>query len=305
MRVVAPGESVLRDLLRATDALRDVAAGHLDVDASRVGALRTMHVEESPHLLEHLIEHAGLVPRRGPDGVAVHRVARPHDGAALAFHGPDQRRQLLADRPCAHAGDEHQAAGVVSGVQALDEAHERVRGDARADLDPDRVPHTAQELHVRPLRLARAVSDPQQMRGVAVPVPGGGVDPRERLLVAEEQRFVRGVERGLMQGRGGGGGDPARLHEVERLLDPVGQHTVALGLRRLGDEVEAPPMHPVEIRVAALRQRPKQAQGGGGLEVGAQHPFGVGGSRAGVELDSVDDVAAVRRKLHAPAGLGR
>ena len=98
-------------------------------------------------------------------------------------------------------------------------------------------------------------------------------------------------------------GDAARLHEVERLLDSDRRARVALRLGRLGDEVEAPPMDSVQIRVSALRKRPDKVQRGHGLEVRAQHPLRIRRPGARVELDSVHDVAAVRGELDVPAGL--
>ena len=49
----------------------------------------------------------------------------------------------------------------------------------------------------RAVGLAGAVADPQEMRGAAVPVAGGGIDAGERLLVGQQEGFVADVEVGL------------------------------------------------------------------------------------------------------------
>ena len=62
-RLVAVAEVDLGDLLAAADALGDVVAGELDVDAAGPGAERAVHVEEALHLVDHVLEAAGLVAR--------------------------------------------------------------------------------------------------------------------------------------------------------------------------------------------------------------------------------------------------
>jgi hypothetical protein len=54
------------------------------------------------------------------------------------------------------------------------------------------------------VRLAGAVADPQHVGRGVVPVAGRGIDAGQRLLVAEQQRLVAGVEVGLAQLRRGG-----------------------------------------------------------------------------------------------------
>ena len=78
-RLVAVAEVDLGELLAAADALGDVVAGELDVDAAGPGAERAVHVEEALDLLDDVVEAAGLVARGRLEGVAVHRVAHPGD----------------------------------------------------------------------------------------------------------------------------------------------------------------------------------------------------------------------------------
>src|SRR3954464_6514744 len=78
-RLVAVPEVDLEQLLAAADALGDVVAGELDVDAAGPGPERAVHVEEPLHLLDDVVEAAGLVARARLEGVAMHRVADPGD----------------------------------------------------------------------------------------------------------------------------------------------------------------------------------------------------------------------------------
>src|SRR6476660_552080 len=78
-RLVPAVEVLVADLHGAAEALGDVLAGQLDVDAARPGAQRPVHVEEAEHLVDDAVEVAGLVAAGGLVGVAVHRVALPYD----------------------------------------------------------------------------------------------------------------------------------------------------------------------------------------------------------------------------------
>ena len=78
-RLVPVGEPGLAEQLAAADALGDVVTGELDVDAAGPGAERAVDVEEALHLLDHVVEVAGLVAGGGLERVAVHRVAHPGD----------------------------------------------------------------------------------------------------------------------------------------------------------------------------------------------------------------------------------
>ena len=64
-------------------------------------------------------------------------------------------------------------------------------------------------------------------------------------------------------------------------------------------------MHMLEIGVAALREGANEIERGGGLAIGHQHAVGIGHARRLVELDAVDDVAAIARQLLAVLHLGR
>ena len=92
--------------LRPAEALGDVLAGQLDVDAAGPGADRAVGLEEPGHLVDDVLEMPGLATGRRRERVAVHRVAGPHDRVAWLRHGTEQRRQDVADPLAAHAGDQ-------------------------------------------------------------------------------------------------------------------------------------------------------------------------------------------------------
>src|SRR5690349_6015416 len=75
-------EVLVADLHGAAEALGDVLAGQLDVDAAGPGAQAAVDVEEAEHLVDDPVEVPGLVAGRGLVGVAVHRVALPDHGVA-------------------------------------------------------------------------------------------------------------------------------------------------------------------------------------------------------------------------------
>ena len=152
--------------------------------------------------------------------------------------------------------------------------------------------------------LAGAVAEPHQMRRAVVPVAGRRIDPGQRLLVGEEQRLVRGVELGLADLRRRFRVEPAGRHEIERLGQPVGERPVALALRRVGDEILVPGVHPVQIGIAALGEGAQQVEGGGRLAVGLHHALRIGLARRVVEVEAVDDVAAIGRQGAAVLRLG-
>ena len=83
------------------------------------------------------------------------------------------------------------------------------------------------------VELAGALADPEHVGRAVVPVAGDRVLPGQRLLVAEDQRLVAGVEVDRVQLRLGLGGDAAGLHEAQGPVDLVGQLARSGGPRRL------------------------------------------------------------------------
>ena len=92
---------------------------------------------------------------------------------------------------------------------------------------------------------------------------------------------------------------PTAAHEVHGLGDAVGQRLVALALRAVGDEAEHPAVHVLEAGIAALREGAQQVERRRRLAVGHLLARRIGNARLLVELDAVDDVAAIARQRHA------
>ena len=68
----------------------------------------------------------------------------------------------------------------------------------------------------------------------------GGILARHRLLVAEQQRLMAGVELGTLELRMAFEIEAASLHEAERLADAVGELLIMMRLRRVLGEAERP-----------------------------------------------------------------
>ena len=107
-----------------------------------------------------------------------------------------ERRQMLADLLGAEAADQRQPAGLVVRIEDVDEPQQLVGLERRAAFEAERIFDAAAEFDMGMIGLARAVADPQHVAGGGVPVAGRRIDARHRLLVAEQQRLVAGVEIG-------------------------------------------------------------------------------------------------------------
>ena len=158
---------------------------------------------------------------------------------------------------------------------------------------------------MRVIDLARAVADPHHVAGGAVPVAGGRILPRHRLLVAEQQRLVAGVDVGAAQLGMILEVEAAGLHEGERFRNAVRHLLVAVHRFRVFYKTEHPLMHAAKARVAAMRERAQQVQRRGGLVIGLDQPLRIGRARFLGELRAVDDVAAIARQLDAVLLLDR
>ncbi len=131
-----------------------------------------------------------LYPECGAKDVLVHRVARPDDGLLDLPHGDQERRQQLAHAVGSHAGDERQPARHPLGIETSQSATTS-DGDAPGpSLTPIGLLDAREELHVRPVRIARPLPDPQQVGRARVPVAVERVAPGQPLLVVEQQALV-------------------------------------------------------------------------------------------------------------------
>src|SRR6266404_6121592 len=257
-RVIAIVEILIGDGARAADAFGYVLAGHFQMDAAGVRALRRVDGEERLHLRQDPVERAGLVAAGRTDGVAVHRIARPDHHAAFALHGADQRRQMIADLVRTEAVDQGQPSGFVVRIEHVDQPQQFVDFKRWTALQSDRILDAAEIFDVAVIELAGAVADPDHMTRGRVPVARRRIDAGKSLLVAEQQRLVAGIEIGGTQLGVAFQIEPAGAHEVQRIRDAVRQFLVTAGLRGILEETEHPLMHAAEIGEAAGRKGTQQ-----------------------------------------------
>lgn len=261
---------VLVEPLAAAQALRNGIARELEVDAAEVASLLLVDAQRLLELAVDVVEAAGLYARGGGEGVAVHGVALPDDAAAVlgVLDGADVRGEEGGDFAGAVAGDEGDFAGLAGGVEGAEQGEEVLRWSSRADLDADWVGDAAEELDVGVVELARAITDPDEVRrGVVVLlgfITSNGLDGGRRagrsagpadarvggllheasqgLLVLEQEALVAGVELDGLELAGAGVDD---LEEAQGLLDAGGD----LGVFFLEDGVADVAQTPVERSV--------------------------------------------------------
>src|SRR5262249_47477019 len=92
-RLVPVLEVVTEDLLGAAEALGDVLAGELDVDAPGPHVSGGAGGEEAAQLAHDVLEAPCLVTAVVHESVPVHGVARPDDRVTRHAHRPQQRRE--------------------------------------------------------------------------------------------------------------------------------------------------------------------------------------------------------------------
>src|SRR5688500_19408493 len=102
-------------------------------------ALGRADLKEGTHLLEDQVEWARLVSGGRSDGVAVHRIARPHYDASLLLHGADERRQELGSLVGADTADQRQSARLVLRIEDIDQAQELIGLLRGAGLQTQRI----------------------------------------------------------------------------------------------------------------------------------------------------------------------
>ena len=305
MGVIAVAEIERGNRPRAAGAFGDVLAGHFEMDAAGISSLGLMDLEEAAHFADDLVERPGLVTALRGHRIAVHRIAGPHDGAALALHPADQRRQTARHLVGAEAADEGQPAGLVGRIEHVDQADQIVGIERGPAFQADRIFHAAAIFDMGMVALSRAVADPDHMAGGRIIIAGGRIDPRQRLLVAEQQCLMRGVEIGLAQFRMRFGIEADGAHEGERFGDPVGEFLVTLDLRRILDEAEHPAVRIFEIGIAAGGKGADEVQGRRRLPIGLDLAARIGRAGRRRKFDVVDDVAAIARQFDAILLFGR
>ncbi len=188
--------------------------------------------------------------------------------------GPQQGPEAVFDVVGAHAGDQRQPTGDACRVELLAQFQHEVGRGVRTDLAADRVADTAEELDVRAVELASALADPQHVRRAVVPAAAQRVLTGERLLVAEQQRLVTGVEVDLVQVVVVLGVDTAGPHEPQGSVDLGGELVVGAALGARCDELLRPGVDPAEVGETTLGEGAQQVQRRGRLVVGLHQPFG-------------------------------
>ncbi|CAB4928128.1 unannotated protein [freshwater metagenome] len=143
-------------------------------------------------------------------GIAVHRVADPHDRNTARVDLLDDAGQDVAHGTGAHPGDEGEPARDPLGIEDLGELDDLVRRCGRAHLDTDRVSDLGGEVHVGSIELAGALADPQEMTGNVVRQAGTRVDAGQGSFVVDRQCLVCGIELDPLKLIGVGA---ARMHE--------------------------------------------------------------------------------------------
>jgi len=94
----------------------------------------------------------------------------------------------------------------------------------------------------------------------------------------------------------------AGAHEGQGFIDAIGQVAVFLSQCRVGDEVQVPLVHLMQVGKTTLGKRAQQVEGGGGLVVGLQQAFRIRHAAFFIEADAVDDIATVGRQGDAVDG---
>jgi hypothetical protein len=116
---------------------------------------------------------------------------------------------------------------------------------------------------------------------------------------------VRGVQRSALDLGSADVGHAAGFHERQRLGDPVRHVAVTLALRRALDEAEHPAVHPRERRVAAIGEGAQEIERRRRLGVGLDLARRIRHARLLLELEPIDDIAAIARQLDRALALGR
>ena len=259
-----------------------------------------MHLEEAPDLVDDVVELAGLVAVLGLEGVAVHRIADP--GHLDAGRGDllDKVGKQVADLACAEPGDEGDLAGNALRVELLVERDRVIGCRLRPELDADRIGDLTQQLDVGAIKLASALTYPDEMSGDVIGLLGALVDTRHGVFVLKDQRFVRGVE---IDGVELVGINTTGFHEGESAIDLGAHSLVALADRARAYEVGVPGVHLSQIGVTTGHEGAGEVESRGRGVVDVDEALRVMSACLGREVEAVDGVASVGRERDTLAGL--
>ena len=118
---------LLAQRLGAAEALGDVLARELEVDAAGPGALRRQAAKKPSISAMIASKRRVFAPPAVVKTLRVHRVAGPDDRVLGLGDRAQKRRQQLLDAVGAHARDERQPAGDTVGIEPLAELDDLVR----------------------------------------------------------------------------------------------------------------------------------------------------------------------------------
>ena len=205
----------------------------------------------------------------------MHRVARPQHIGPFSLHGLDQARQIVTHFARAKPRDQRQTARFVLRVQ-FGHQHFQIFGRrGRPAFQTDGVQYATGKFHMRAVRLAGAVADPDHMARPCHRLTRDRINPAQSLFIFQQQRFVAGIEINRRQRRCCFRIDASRIHEIQSVRDAVGQRAVTFGLVMLC-KAQSPSVNAVNIGKATSRKRTQQVQRGRRLRVSLQHPRRIG-----------------------------
>mmetsp|Transcript_27758 Transcript_27758/g.51683 ORF Transcript_27758/g.51683 Transcript_27758/m.51683 type:complete len:447 (+) Transcript_27758:1034-2374(+) len=271
---------------------------------ARHRAFGLMHAKEFADLAQNGIERPRFVARRRLDRVAMHRIADPDHIGPLFAHRVDQARQVFADRACAKARDQGQAARLILGVQLGHQQFEVLTRHGGAAFQANGVLNTAGELHMGTIRLTGPVADPDHVTRAGQPFARSRIQSRQRLFIFQQQRLVAGVEfnrRKLVRCVGVNAGG---CHEIDGVLNARGNLAVFFRPVAFG-KPKRPRMDHVHVGIATGRKGAQQVQRGRCLGVGLQHLGRIGNPRLGRKGQLVDDVTTVAGQFQTIHRFGR
>jgi len=217
---------------------------------------------------DDIIEAPGLVTLSRGFGVAVHGIAHPQDAGAGRTHRLNHSRQVFFNIFRAEAGDQRQAAGLVAGIQHMDQGLEMFVAEAGTDLDAHRIGDSAEILDVRAFEIGGTHADPRIVGRQVVPAFPMRQEPCLRLLVRQVQPLVGGVEvhaSGMQRIAGDG------LEEAERVGHRLDELVILVRHRRLAHELQVPILRMMQICKTAIDQRTDEVERQRRALVGPQH----------------------------------
>ena len=284
-------------MLTAANHLGDVITGEFDVQAARDSSRGLVGLEKATDLIHDRLKATRLVAGRRRDRIAVHRIRHPRDRTAVLTRDLQERRKRLTDALRPHARDERQASLLTIRVDAINEAEHLIRRGRRAELDPNRVANTRQQLDVSALLVACPLPRPQEVSGGVVGLARPRIDTRHGRLVLEQQRLVGRIQVNVSKSLEV---DARCTHELDRTVNILGQRLVAR-VGRVRHETLIPAVHLTQVRVAALREGADQVQRRGRVVIQRQEALRVRLTRLGGELEGVYGVATVAGQSDAVA----